>query len=220
MDELEQIKQMVETFKETLVFLVEQEKIRGEEVAALNEKIDAVNDVIVNQIINPSVEAYQEEQFNGFKDKYGEQLNKFDDIIRTAQNDPEYDSTREAWNEIQEMPEEQRADLDVDGYVAAAEEGLAEYVDSIKESLGLSQDEPVEITQDENGEIEVKADTDGDGEVDDVVAVENASEEVTEEAPAEETESKEEDVPSEAEEEEEDDKLEVDPELQKELDNY
>lgn len=220
MDELEQIKQMVETFKETLVFLVEQEKIRGEEVAALNEKIDAVNDVIVNQIINPSVEAYQEEQFNGFKDKYGEQLNKFDDIIRTAQNDPEYDSTREAWNEIQEMPEEQRADLDVDGYVAAAEEGLAEYVDSIKESLGLSQDEPVEITQDENGEIEVKADTDGDGEVDDVVAVENASEEVTEEAPAEEAESKEEDVPSETEEEEEDDKLEVDPELQKELDNY
>ncbi len=220
MDELEQIKQMVETFKETLVFLVEQEKIRGEEVAALNEKIDAVNDVIVNQIINPSVEAYQEEQFNGFKDKYGEQLNKFDDIIRKAQNDPEYDSTREAWNEIQEMPEEQRADLDVDGYVAAAEEGLAAYVDGIKESLGLSQDEPVEITQDENGEIEVKADTDGDGEVDDVVAVENASEEVTEEAPAEEAESKEEDVPSEAEEEEEDDKLEVDPELQKELDNY
>ena len=32
MDELAQIKEMIETFKETLVFLVEQEKVRGEEV--------------------------------------------------------------------------------------------------------------------------------------------------------------------------------------------
>ena len=62
MDELAQIKEMIETFKETLVFLVEQEKVRGEEVAALNEKIESVNDILTNQIINPSIEAYKEEQ--------------------------------------------------------------------------------------------------------------------------------------------------------------
>ena len=108
MDELEQIKEMIETFKETLVFLVEQEKVRGEEVAALNEKIESVNDILVNQIINPSIEAYNEEQYQGFKDKYGEQLGKFDETLRTSMNDPEYDSTREAWDELQALPEEER----------------------------------------------------------------------------------------------------------------
>lgn len=209
MDELEQIKQMIETFKETLVFLVEQEKIRGEEVAALNDKIEAVNDVLMNQIINPSIEAYQEEQFNGFKDKYGEKLGQFDDTIRTTMNDPEYDSTREAWNKLQEMPEEERADVDTDAYVDGVADGLSEYVDNIKKSLGLAEDTPVEIKEDENGEIEVKADTDGDGEMEEVP---------TDGENVEELEPVEEDVPSE--EESGEDEMEVDPELQKELDNY
>ena len=38
MDELESLKQAIETFRETLIFLVEQEKIRGEEVSE-----DAIN---------------------------------------------------------------------------------------------------------------------------------------------------------------------------------
>ena len=67
MDELVQIKEMIKTFKETLIFLVEQEKVRGEEVAAMNEKIESVNDILVNQIINPSIEAYQEEQYQSKK---------------------------------------------------------------------------------------------------------------------------------------------------------
>lgn len=207
MDELQEIKQMIETFKETLIFLVEQEKVRGEEVKALNEKIDAVNDTVINQIINPSIEAYQEEQFNGFKDKYGEKLGKFDDTIRTSLNDPEYDSTREAWNELQAMPEDERAGVDTDAYVDGVASGLEEYVDNIKKSLGLEEDTPVEITEDGNGEIEVKADTDGDGEME-TVAEEN-------------TETEEDkDVSEDTEESEETDEMEVDPELQKELDNY
>ena len=176
MDELAQIKEMIETFKETLVFLVEQEKVRGEEVAALNEKIESVNDILVNQIINPSIEAYQEEQYQGFKDKYGEQLGKFDETIRTSMNDPEYDSTREAWDELQALPEEEREGVDEEAYVKGVEEGLTEYVDNIKKSLGIDEDAAVEITEDGNGEIEVKADTDGDGEVDTEVTEESETE--------------------------------------------
>lgn len=211
MDELAQIKEMIETFKETLVFLVEQEKVRGEEVAALNEKIESVNDILVNQIINPSIEAYQEEQYQGFKDKYGEQLGKFDETIRTSMNDPEYDSTREAWDELQALPEEEREGVDEEAYVKGVEEGLTEYVDNIKKSLGIDEDAAVEITEDGNGEIEVKADTDGDGEVDT---------EVTEES---ETEVENGDESSEEDSEEvsdDEEPLEVDPELQKQLEEY
>ena len=211
MDELAQIKEMIETFKETLVFLVEQEKVRGEEVAALNEKIESVNDILVNQIINPSIEAYQEEQYQGFKDKYGEQLGKYDDTLRTSMNDPEYDSTREAWDELQALPEEERAGVDEEAYVKGVEEGLSEYVDNIKKSLGIDKDAAVEIKEDENGEIEVKADTDGDGEVDT---------EVTEEKSETEVENGEETTSEEVVEENEEDEFEVDPELQKELEEY
>lgn len=211
MDELAQIKEMIETFKETLVFLVEQEKVRGEEVAALNEKIESVNDILVNQIINPSIEAYQEEQYQGFKDKYGEQLGKYDDTLRTSMNDPEYDSTREAWDELQALPEEERAKVDEEAYVKGVEEGLSEYVDNIKKSLGIDGDAAVEIKQDEDGEIEVKADTDGDGEVDT---------EVTEEKSETEVENGKETTSEEVVEEDKEDEAEVDPELQKELEEY
>ena len=211
MDELAQIKEMIETFKETLVFLVEQEKVRGEEVAALNEKIESVNDILVNQIINPSIEAYQEEQYQGFKDKYGEQLGKYDDTLRTSMNDPEYDSTREAWDELQALPEEERAKVDEEAYVKGVEEGLSEYVDNIKKSLGIDEDAAVEIKQDEDGEIEVKADTDGDGEVDT---------EVTEEKSETEVENGKETTSEEVVEEDKEDEAEVDPELQKELEEY
>ena len=212
MDELAQIKEMIETFKETLVFLVEQEKVRGEEVAALNEKIESVNDILVNQIINPSIEAYQEEQYQGFKDKYGEQLGKYDDTLRTSMNDPEYDSTREAWGELQALPEEERAEVDEEAYVKGVEEGLSEYVDNIKKSLGIDEDAAVEIKEDENGEIEVKADTDGDGEVDTEVTEEKSETEVEN---GKETTSE-----SEVVEEDKEDEAEVDPELQKELEEY
>lgn len=212
MDELAQIKEMIETFKETLVFLVEQEKVRGEEVAALNEKIESVNDILVNQIINPSIEAYQEEQYQGFKDKYGEQLGKYDDTLRTSMNDPEYDSTREAWDELQALPEEERTEVDEEAYVKGVEEGLSEYVDNIKKSLGIDEDATVEIKQDENGEIEVKADTDGDGEVDTEVTEEKSETEVEN---GKETKSE-----SEVVEEDKEDEAEVDPELQKELEEY
>ena len=211
MDELAQIKEMIETFKETLVFLVEQEKVRGEEVAALNEKIESVNDILVNQIINPSIEAYKEEQYQGFKDKYGEQLGKYDDTLRTSMNDPEYDSTREAWDELQALPEDERAGVDEEAYVKGVEEGLSEYVDNIKKSLGIDKDAAVEIKEDENGEIEVKADTDGDGEVDT---------EVTEEKSETEVENGKEITSEEVVEEDKEDEAEVDPELQKELEEY
>lgn len=211
MDELTQIKERIETFKETLVFLVEQEKVRGEEVAALNEKIESVNDILVNQIINPSIDAYKEEQYNGFKDKYGKQLGKYDDTLRTSMNDPEYDSTREAWDELQSLSEEERAKVDEEAYVKGVEEGLSEYVENIKKSLGINEDSAVEIKQDKDGEIEVKADTDGDGEVDT---------KVTEEKSETEVENGEKTTSKEVVEEDEEDEAEVDPELQKELEEY
>jgi len=170
----ETIEQTLLAIKESIVFLLEQEKVRGEEVKALNEKIEAVNDVLVNQIINPAAEAYNEEQFNNFNDQYGERLGKYDQTIQSVQNNPEYSSSREAWNELQNLPEEERENVDMESFVSGVEEGLAEYVDGIKKSLGLPDDAPVEIKE-KDGEIEVKSDADGDGKME-TVATEDSGE--------------------------------------------
>ena len=204
---MDNIEEVIATIKETLVFLVEQEKIRGEEVSALNDKIEAVNSFMMDNIVNPSIAAYKEEQFNEFNDKYGERLGKYNDTLRTSMNDPEYDATREAFNEMDALSDEEKKDIDEESYVDQVEQGLTEYVDSIKKSLGLPADEAVQITETADGEIEVKADENGDGEPETVV---------TDEAPVEEK-----DVEPEAEADDEtEEENEIDPELQKELDEY
>ena len=196
MDELSEIKEAINTIKETLVFLVEQEKVRGEEVAALNDKIEAVNELVTKQIVEPSIAYYNEEQFNKFNDKYGERLGKYDELMRSSLNSPDYSATRAAWDELQGMSDEEKEAIDMDKYVEGVESGIADYVAKIKEQLGLPPESEVEIKADEEG-VEVKADTDGDGD----------KEVVTEEKTETEEES---DVEGD----------EIDPELAKELEAY
>lgn len=216
---MDNIEEVLATIKETLVFLVEQEKIRGEEVNALNDKIEAVNSFMMDNIVNPSIAAYKEEQFDKFNEKYGERLGKYNDTLRTSMNDPEYDVTREAFNEMDALSDEEKKDIDEESYIAGVEQGLSEYVDNIKKSLGLPEDTAVEITADEDGQVEVKADENGDGEPETVVTEKT---EIVEEKDVEsETENKSDDESEEKEVEEETEEVdEVDPELKKELEEY
>jgi hypothetical protein len=174
----EEIKETLLAMKETLIFLVEQEKVRGEEIRALNEKIEAVNDLVTKQIVEPAINFYKEEEFGKFRDKYGERLGKYDELMRSTLNEPEYDSTREAWNELDKMSDEEREAIDMDKYVEGVESGIADYIKGIKEKLGLPADAEVEV-KDDGKKVEVKADTDGDG-TKETVAVEEKEEGETE----------------------------------------
>lgn len=165
--------------KETMIFLIEQAKAHAEEVNACNQKIDALTSYVEENIVNPSIEAYKEEQFNDFNDKYGERLGKFNGTLQTSLNEPEYDATREAFNELDALPQEEREGIDEEAYVAGVEQGLEEYVQNIKQSLGLPEDTAVEITDNGEGDIEVVADTDGDG-VPETEVTEESSEETVE----------------------------------------
>ena len=207
---MDNIEEVIATMKETLIFLVEQEKIRGEEVKALNEKIDAVNSFMMDNIVNPSIAAFKEEKFNEFNDKYGERLGKFNDTLKLSMDDPNYDATREAFNELDGLSDEEKKDIDEESYVSSVEQGLQEYVDNIKESLGLPTDTAVEIKADEDGNVEVKADEDGDG---------KPETDVTEEAPKAEAEAPAEDTPK-ADESEKESKDDEDNELQAALKDY
>lgn len=194
---MEEYNETLGAMKETLIFLVEQEKVRAEEIKALNEKIEALNDLVTKQIVEPAINYYKEEEFGKFRDQYGERLGKYDDLMRSTLNEPEYDATREAWNSLEEMPPEEREQLDMETYVNGVETGIADYVKGIKEKLGLPEEAEIEIKE-EDGETTVKADVDGDGEKEEV-ATESEEEETAKETVTD---------------------SDVDPELAKELEEY
>ena len=175
---------------------------------AQEERISKLESMLFDEILEPARLAMEaddkERRFNEFNEKYGEKLGAFDKILGAAEGNPEFSMARTAFDEYENIPEPRpETDVYVDGLIETVEE----QIDSIKESLGIEPDAKVEITQDENGDTEIKAD----GEV---VASETEEtkdkEETTEEgteAPAEEGEQGELDF--DGDEEEEDDPEEI-----------
>lgn len=167
---------------------------------ALEDRMNKIESILFDEILEPARQALEadetERRFGEWNDKYGERLSAFDKVLSAAEGNPDFSMARSAFDEYEKIPEPRpESDVFVDGLV----EEVEKQIDGIKESLGLEPDTKVEITQDENGDTEIKAD----GEV-----VASETEEVKEE-----TEEPEEDgVQGEldfSEEEEEDDPEEV-----------
>lgn len=164
---------------------------------ALEDRINKLESILFDEIIEPARLSLEEDdrnrRFGEFSDKYGERLGSYDKVIGAAEGNPEFSLARQAFDEYENLPEPRPEEgVFVDGLIETVEE----QIDSIKESLGLEPDTKVEITQDEEGNTEVKAD----GEV-------VASETTTEEAASDDDGQRELDFSDE--EEEEDDPEEV-----------
>lgn len=165
---------------------------------ALEERMNKLESIIFDEILEPARLALEaddrDRRFGEFNEKYGERLGAFDKVLGAAEGNPDFSMAKTAFDEYEKLPEPRvEEDVFVDGLIETVEE----QIDSIKESLGLEPDAKVEITQDENGDTEVKAD----GEV---VASEKAEEETTEEPKTEEEEAQGEFDFSDEEEEEDD----------------
>ena len=137
---------------------------------AQEERVSKLESMIFDEILEPARLAMEaddkERRFNEFNEKYGEKLGAYDKVLGAAEGNPEFSMARTAFDEYENIPEPRpETDVYVDGLIETVEE----QIDSIKESLGIEPDAKVEITQDENGDTEIKAD----GEV---VASENTEE--------------------------------------------
>ena len=181
---------------------------------ALEERVNKLESIIFDEILEPARLALEaddrERRFGEFNDKYGERLGAFDKILGAAEGNPDFSMARSAFDEYDKLPEPRvEQDVFVDGLV----EEVEKQIDGIKESLGLEPDTKVEVTQDEEGNTEIKAD----GEV---VAseTEETEEETTDEKPAEEEAQGELDF-SDDEEEKEDDPEEI-KKYEEELEKY
>ena len=159
--------------------------------------------MLFDEILEPARLAMEaddkERRFNEFNEKYGEKLGAYDKVLGAAEGNPEFSMARTAFDEYEKIPEPRpESDVYVDGLIETVEE----QIDSIKESLGIEPDAKVEITQDENGDTEIKAD----GEV---VASENTEETAEEEGTEPTEEGKQGELDFDGDEEEEDDPEEI-----------
>ena len=147
--------------------------------AAQEERINKLESMLFDEILEPARLAMEaddkERRFNEFNEKYGEKLGAYDKVIGAAEGNPEFSMARNVFDNYENIPEPRP---ETDEYVDSVIEAVEEQIDSIKESLGIEPDAKVEITQDENGDTEIKAD----GEV---VASENTEETTEEEGTAE-----------------------------------
>ena len=214
----ENIYEILNSYKEAIDVLLNRCDELVNQNRALEERVNKVESILFDEILEPARLALEaddkERRFGEFNDKYGEKLGAFDKILGAAEGNPDFSMARSAFDEYEKIPEPRpEEDVFVDGLIETVEE----QIDSIKESLGIEPDAKVEITQDENGDTEIKAD----GEV---VASETEEtkdkEETTEEgteAPAEEGEQGELDF--DGDEEEEDDPEEI-RKYEEELEKY
>ena len=165
MDELQSITQ-------ALSFLLEQENIRQQELAALNEKIEALNTALSDRS-KEFTDWVDNREFKDFSDKYGERLAPYAEKMGKIHQG--YDLVRDTFDTYNTSDKSEDEDSFIDNTVSA--------LDSYLEDIGIPKDVAVEV----------KADMNGDGEPETVVAEKEGSdgieelEEVKEDAPETET---------------------------------
>ena len=174
----EDIYEILNSYKEAIDVLLNRCDELVNQNRALEERQNKLESLLFDEILEPARLALEaddkERRFGEWNEKYGERLGAYDKVLGAAEGNPEFSMARSAFDEYENIPEPKpEEDVFVDGLIETVEE----QIDSIKESLGIEPDAKVEITQDENGDTEIKAD----GEV-----VASETEETKEEETAEE----------------------------------
>jgi hypothetical protein len=155
----EQIFEILNSYKDAIDLLINRCDEFVNQIRALDERLSKIESVIYDEILEPArleLEADdRERRFGEFNEKFGDRLSAYDKVIGAAEGNPEFSMARNAFDEYEKLPEPRPGeDVFVDGLIEAVEG----QIDSIKESLGIEPDAKVEITQDENGDTEIKAD--------------------------------------------------------------
>ena len=176
----ENIYEILNSYKEAIDVLLSRCDELVNQNKALEERQNKIESILFDEILEPARLALEaddkERRFGEFNEKYGERLGAYDKVLGAAEGNPEFSMARSAFDEYENIPEP-RPDEDV--FVDGLVEEVEKQIDGIKESLGLEPDTKVEITQDENGDTEIKAD----GEVVASETEETKEEETTEEEP-------------------------------------
>ena len=218
MDENE-IYEILSSYKQALDMIIERIDQMDEMYHAADQRVDELEKTVREQVLDPINELVEEGEknarFDEFDNKYGEKLSAFNDTLAPMEEEG-FDLSRATFDAYDALPEDQRPDEEA--YVNEVTRIAEEKINQIKEAFGIPSDTATEVTDDGDGNVEVKVDEDGDGEPE--TPVEEAGEEVSEETEVTDEPDGEEEVGSEESEEKIDDPEEIaklEEELKKEL---
>lgn len=147
-------------YKQALDILLERvEKLEQSVIdnkADAESKIKELNDLLVEEVINPASEARdwaaKEERYDGWLERNGEKFAPYADDYKLIEGDDK-DIARDMFDTYEGMSGEDKPSEEE--YVNSTIEKIVAQIDKIKEAFGAKD---VEVSTDENGETEVKVD--------------------------------------------------------------
>ena len=173
----QELVQVLQGFKEALDYLHEQNK-------ALNDKIDELSAVLYDDILSPVQDAItfaqKEEGYNKFNEAYGEKLKPYASEYAALYNGN--DIARDVYDTYSEHSDEYDEALFVDEAIKS----IAATIQETKEKLGIPAEQKVEVTETEDGGVEIETVDEPETEMEEKPEVEVEAE----------TEDKEEDIDS------------------------
>ena len=187
-----EIYEILSSYKQAIDMIIERLDQMDEMYHQSDARVDELEKAVYEQVLNPINELIEEgetnKRFDEFDNKYGEKLSAFNETLAPMEEEG-FDLSRATFDAYDSIPEDQRPDEEayVNEVARVAEEKIAQ----IKEAFGIPSDTATEITDDGEGNVEVKVDEDGDGEPETPVEETDVEEETTEE-PEEEVGSEEE----------------------------
>ena len=140
----------LKAIKQALSFLLDQENIRQQELNALNEKIDALSGNF-NERDKAFSEWVDDREFKDFDSAYGEKLKPYSETMRKIRQD-DYDLARDVYDTYRDSDKSLSPEEFIDSTISA----LDKYLEEIGIPKGTA--------------VEVKADLNGDGKPETVVA--------------------------------------------------
>ena len=133
----------LQSIKQALSFLLDQENIRQQELAALNEKIEALN-TILSERSKEFTGWIDNREFKDFSDKYGEKLAPYAEKMGKIHQD--YDLVRDTYDAYNSSDMSVDEDEFIDNTVSA--------LNSYLKDIGIPMDVAVEVKADMNGDGE------------------------------------------------------------------
>lgn len=122
-------------------------------VEAIRTKVDSIDEVMYDEILNPLSEHIQEYEYNGklneFKDKYFDRLDPYSEKVKSIEGE-DFDIYKQVYDDYASLEEEGKPSEDE--YIDLLTKQLDEQLDKIRKSLGLSEDAP--LTIEDNGQEE------------------------------------------------------------------
>ena len=157
MDE-QKLNEILTSYRDAINALIERMDAQDEMVKSVVEKVDGLDHLIFDEVINPAKEAMDqsiyETALNDFGNRYKDKLESYNEKLRPIEGE-DFDIVKQAYdgyNSIEgEKPDEA---MYVDELIKVVDKQL----DDIRSAIGAPADAEVAVKQDENGETVVEVD--------------------------------------------------------------